>query len=116
MKLLAKVLLGTKFFALSCIAFMSTTNALVLPCHDIPEIEKANCEACILSLEAWSEPLIENQNAIVLETNSITVSPFFFEPPLVNLKEQSLEIRPPPPDLKLWRGEEIFQEQIKLRL
>jgi hypothetical protein len=117
MNLVVRGLLFSKIFALSCIAFMSSANAMVLPCHEDMEMQKANCEACTISLETWSEPLVQpkllEMTPPLLENVGLSTFTFVFTPAS---ETKALAIRPPPPDLFLWRGEEIFQEQINLRL
>ena len=115
MNLVVKTLLFSKFFALSCVAFMSSAQAVGLPCH-VEVLETTHCEACILSLEVWSEPLVEPETVVIKVKGEVVAGP----PDFVSEKglQSPLEIviRPPPKVITLWRGEEIFQKHIKLRL
>ena len=117
MRIWAHLVLFSKLFAFSCVVFMSSANAAILPCHEVTtEIEKPSCKACLLSLEALSEPLTESVYKIVLEDSPKIIGDYSFVSFVENKDSLREVLRPPPQDWPLWRGEEIFQTKIRLRL
>lgn len=112
---ISTVILTMKVLVLSCVSFMSTAGAAGIPCHEV--VEKPDCQACVLSLDAWEEPLVAQDDPVLVAVAAVvTLAPATLETPFeITQIPQSILARAPPDEVRpvsLW----AWQQTIRLRV